>query len=44
MEKEQDVKSAEAEKDTAEINPDWAHNCIVDLDEWIESQGIYLRQ
>lgn len=27
-----------------EISPTWAHECIEDLDDWIESQGIYLRQ
>lgn len=32
------------EKDTAKISPTWAHECIEDLDDWIESQGIYLRQ
>ncbi len=26
------------------VSPTWAEECIEDLDDWIESQGIYLRQ
>ncbi|MDO4344361.1 MAG: hypothetical protein Q4C50_06110 [Eubacteriales bacterium] len=26
------------------LSPTWAQECIEDIDDWIESQGIYLRQ
>lgn len=34
--------SAEQEKHT--VSETWAQDIIEDLDDWIESQGIYLRQ
>lgn len=27
-----------------EMSETWAHDCIQELDDWIESQGIYIRQ
>ena len=56
MKKEQEFKQTDAAPSEAipspgketpspnEINPDWAHECIQDIDDWIESQGVYLRQ
>lgn len=32
------------EKKEQELSPTWAQECIEDIDDWIESQGIYLRQ
>ena len=26
------------------LSPTWNEDCLAELDEWIESQGIYLRQ
>lgn len=47
-EKEKELqKSTEGTKEeekTQELSPTWAHECIEDIDDWIESQGIYLRQ
>lgn len=34
----------EAASKAEEVSPTWAEECIEDLDDWIESQGIYLRQ
>ncbi|MDO5540146.1 MAG: hypothetical protein Q4F83_08715 [Eubacteriales bacterium] len=34
----------EAASKSEEVSPTWAEECIEDLDDWIESQGIYLRQ
>ncbi len=42
LEVEKDVEGAEGT--TQELSPTWAHDVIEDLDDWIESQGIYLRQ
>lgn len=33
-----------SEKDTFQVSETWAHEIIEDLDDFIESQGIYLRQ
>lgn len=38
MAKEAEVKAKE------ELSPTWNEDCLTELDEWIESQGIYLRQ
>lgn len=38
MTKEAEVKTEE------ELSPTWNEDCLTELDEWIESQGIYLRQ
>ena len=27
-----------------ELSPTWNEDCLSELDEWIESQGIYIRQ
>lgn len=45
MEKEnrQEVQ-AQQEEEKKELSPTWAQECIEDIDDWIESQGIYLRQ
>lgn len=32
------------EKSGQELSPTWNEDCLTELDEWIESQGIYLRQ
>ncbi|MDO4260565.1 MAG: hypothetical protein Q4C82_00675 [Eubacteriales bacterium] len=41
-------KEKALEKDRAEgqeaLSPTWNEDCLTELDEWIESQGIYLRQ
>lgn len=34
----------EAEEETKELSPTWAQDALADLDDWIEEQGIYLRQ
>lgn len=43
---ESEVKDTmnDTEEKTHELSPTWAHDVIEDLDDWIESQGIYLRQ
>lgn len=43
---EQSEQEKEALKETAatKLSPTWAQECIEDIDDWIESQGIYLRQ
>lgn len=38
MTKEAEVKAEEG------LSPTWNEDCLTELDEWIESQGIYLRQ
>ena len=38
----QNPEKEEEKKQT--ISETWAHDIIEDLDDWIESQGIYLRQ
>lgn len=46
----EEKKKQEQEKETLRENaakglsPTWAQECIEDIDDWIESQGIYLRQ
>lgn len=27
-----------------DLSPTWNEDCLTELDEWIESQGIYIRQ
>lgn len=27
-----------------ELDPNWAHDALQELEDWIESQGIYIRQ
>lgn len=34
----------ETEEETKELSPTWAQDALADLDDWIEEQGIYLRQ
>lgn len=44
-EQKQKTEMEEKDEDTEQkMSPTWAHDCIEDLDDWIESQGIYLRQ
>ena len=41
----QDAAPEESGEETKqELSPTWAQECIEDIDDWIESQGIYLRQ
>lgn len=45
MEDKEKNKTQEApEKNGPELSPTWNEDCLTELDEWIESQGIYLRQ
>lgn len=37
------VKEAEVKTEEG-LSPTWNEDCLTELDEWIESQGIYLRQ
>jgi len=32
------------QQENARLSPTWNEDCLTELDEWIESQGIYLRQ
>lgn len=32
------------EESGQELSPTWAQDALADLDDWIEEQGIYLRQ
>lgn len=45
-EEEKRAKEQEKEEQSREqkLSPTWAQECIEDIDDWIESQGIYLRQ
>ncbi len=40
---QEDVKE-EAKNETPELSPTWAQDALADLDDWIEEQGIYIRQ
>ena len=46
MDEKKDLQEQKEEKkdQAKELSPTWAHECIEDIDDWIESQGIYLRQ
>lgn len=44
QEQKQQQKEASEEITAQELSPTWAQECIEDIDDWIESQGIYLRQ
>ena len=41
---QENVEEVKQETTTQELSPTWAQDCIEDIDDWIESQGIYLRQ
>lgn len=41
---EKDKKMVQEEAQEKELSPTWNEHCLAELDEWIESQGIYLRQ
>lgn len=43
-EKEQSSAMPGAKEEEHKLSPTWAQECIQDIDDWIESQGIYLRQ
>lgn len=43
-EKERAEKQAKEQEQEQKLSPTWAQECIEDIDDWIESQGIYLRQ
>ena len=49
--KNETTKMNDQEKNTAstpeqkpEPDPNWAHDALQELEDWIESQGIYIRQ
>lgn len=42
--KELEVQTKDAEKEEFVLSETWAADNIQELDDWIESQGIYLRQ
>lgn len=45
MDENKKKEQAEQEKkENAQLSPTWNEDCLTELDEWIESQGIYLRQ
>ncbi|MCD8248360.1 MAG: hypothetical protein LUC60_00600 [Lachnospiraceae bacterium] len=31
-------------REEKELSPTWNEDCLTELDDWIESQGVYLRQ
>ena len=37
-------ETMESSKETKELDPNWAHDALQELEDWIESQGIYIRQ
>lgn len=39
-----ETEKAQEKQTTPSISPTWNEDCLAELDEWIESQGIYLRQ
>lgn len=43
-EKDREQEARQEEEGKREISPTWNEDCLTELDEWIESQGIYLRQ
>ncbi len=44
-EKKTEAKRGDQEQEQEKtLSPTWAQECIEDIDDWIESQGIYLRQ
>jgi hypothetical protein len=46
LKKEQVENTTEenTEKKSGELSPTWAQDALADLDDWIEEQGIYIRQ
>ncbi len=38
------ITPLDGEVSSPEENPDWAHDALQELEDWIESQGIYIRQ
>lgn len=43
-EKQRNEQTEPEKKEDAQLSPTWNEDCLTELDEWIESQGIYLRQ
>ena len=43
-EKKQEAKTEEIKKEEFQVSETWAHEVIEDIDDFIESQGIYLHQ
>ena len=41
---QENAEELKKETQAQELSPTWAQDCIEDIDDWIESQGIYLRQ
>lgn len=41
---QEENQDQETVRDKAGISENWAEETIADLDDWIESQGIYIRQ
>lgn len=44
MTKNEDSKAMETSQEKKELDPNWAHDALQELEDWIESQGIYIRQ
>lgn len=38
------MESSTEAAQTKELDPNWAHDALQELEDWIESQGIYIRQ
>lgn len=43
-EKRENPKQEEEKKEHGPISETWAQDALTDLDDWIEEQGIYIRQ
>lgn len=39
-----DTKMMDTPEEKKELDPNWAHDALQELEDWIESQGIYIRQ
>lgn len=42
--KTEEIKKEETKTEEFQVSETWAHEVIEDIDDFIESQGIYLRQ
>ena len=43
-EKKMDSETMETPEAKKEPDPNWAHDALQELEDWIESQGVYIRQ
>ncbi|MCI7098994.1 MAG: hypothetical protein MR966_08870 [Lachnospiraceae bacterium] len=43
-EKKKDSEAMETPEEKKKPDPNWAHDALQELEDWIESQGIYIRQ